>query len=65
MPISTQTKLRKAPKIVKLQIECVECGKILGEYVGEEFYISDVDATLKNVVILCEECVYKAEAAFK
>jgi len=45
---------------MKVVVKCSQCGKVLGEYVGEEFYIfSMITAKEHPPRILCEKCYKK------
>lgn len=43
---------------MKLLFTCVECGKALGHYIGEGFYLtfSDADKIKGELKVICEEC---------
>ena len=49
-------------KLVHLRLKCVDCGKILGEYIGLPFVFGVHGIQPRNIVekveILCEECAY-------
>lgn len=44
-------------EMIALQICCVKCGKILGYYEGEEFYIHSEDGFYRNdLEVWCVDC---------
>jgi len=50
---------------MRVLIKCSECGRVLGEYVGEEFYIFSMIASEEHPPrTLCESC-YKKEDSEK
>lgn len=49
---------------MKLAVKCVECGKLLGIYAGDEFYLtfSSIGIPKNPLKVICKKCWERRQA---